>query len=68
MAEAIQLLVATVFLRSYVFVFLAFYLTVAAVAIGWRWTTLFTGIAWMVFKRYRRWGAAHSFVGRGVLS
>ncbi|MBI2882768.1 MAG: hypothetical protein HYY11_02485 [Candidatus Methylomirabilis oxyfera] len=69
MAEAIQLLVATVFLRSCVFVFLTFYLTVAAVAIGWRWTALFTGgIAWMVFTRYRQWGVAHSFVGRGVLS
>lgn len=80
MAEAIQLLVATVFPRSYVFVFLAFYLTATAVVIGWRRTALFTRIAWvvafsaeysstwMVFKRYSQWGAAHSFVGRGLLS
>lgn len=79
MAEAIQLLVATVFLRFYVFVFLAFYLTAAAVAIGRRWTALFAEIAWgvafsaeystwMVFKRYRQWGVAYSFVGRGVLA
>ncbi len=80
MAEAIQLLVATVFLRFYVFVFLAFYLTAAAVAIGWRWTALFTEIAWvvaflaeysstwMVFTRYRQLGMAYSFVGRGVLA
>lgn len=80
MAEAIQLLVSTVFLRFYVFVFLAFYLTAAAVAIRWWWTALFTGIArvvafsaeysstWMVFTRYRQWGVAYSFVGRGVLA
>lgn len=48
MAEAIQLFIATVFLRPYVFVFLAFYLTAASVAIGWRRTVLFTGIAWVV--------------------
>jgi uncharacterized membrane protein len=48
MAEAIQLLVATVFLRPYVFVFLAFYLAAAMIAIGWRRTALFTGIAWVV--------------------
>jgi uncharacterized membrane protein len=47
MAEAIQLLVATVFLRPYVFVFLVFYLTAATIAIGWRRTVLFTGIAWV---------------------
>ncbi|MBZ0170326.1 hypothetical protein MELA_01984 [Candidatus Methylomirabilis lanthanidiphila] len=67
MAEAIQLLVATVFLRPYVFVFLAFYLTAATVAIGWRRTALFTGIAWITFTRYWRWGAAHGFVGRRVM-
>ncbi|CBE67171.1 MAG: hypothetical protein F9K13_00605 [Candidatus Methylomirabilis oxygeniifera] len=66
MAEAIQLLVLTVFLRSYVLAFLAFSLMAAAVAIRWRWTALFTGIAWMVFARYRQWGVAYSFVGRGV--
>ncbi len=66
MAEAIQLLVSTVFLRSYVFVLLAFYLMAAAVAIRWRWAALFRGIAWMVFVRYRQWEAAHSFVDRGV--
>ncbi|MDE2058598.1 MAG: hypothetical protein KGL31_09910 [candidate division NC10 bacterium] len=48
MAEAIQLLVTTVFLRPYVFLFLAFYLTAASVAIGGRRTDLFTGIAWGV--------------------
>src|SRR5574337_354770 len=48
MAEAIQLLVATVFLRPYVFLFLAFYLTAATVAIGGQRTILFTGIAWVV--------------------
>lgn len=48
MAEAIQLLIATVLLRPYVFVFLAFYLTAASVAIGWRRAVLFTGIAWVV--------------------
>lgn len=48
MAETVQLFVATVFLRPYVFVFLAFYLTAAFVAIGWRRTVLFTGIAWVV--------------------
>src|SRR5574337_243106 len=47
MAEAIQLLIATVFLRPYVFVFLVFYLTVASVAIGWRRTALLTEIAWV---------------------
>ncbi|HWQ70511.1 MAG TPA: hypothetical protein VN494_11295 [Patescibacteria group bacterium] len=80
MAEAIQLLVATVVLRPYVFVFLAFYLTAATVAIGWRRIALFTGIAWvvafsaeyssarMVFRRYLEWRVAPSCVGRGVLS
>lgn len=47
MAEAIQLLIATVLLRPYVFVFLIFYLTAASVAIGWRRTALFTEIAWV---------------------
>src|SRR5574337_2197798 len=48
MVETIQLFVATVVLRPYVFVFLAFYLTAATVAIGWWRTALFTGIAWVV--------------------
>ena len=48
MAEAIQLLISTVLLRPYVFVFLAFYLAAASVAIGWRRTVLLTGIAWVV--------------------
>lgn len=68
MAEAIQLLISTVFLRSYVFTLLVRSLMVAVVAIRWRWTALFTGIAWMVFARYRHWGAAHSIDGRGVLA
>ncbi len=68
MAEAIQLLVATVFLRPYVFIFLAFYLTAATVAIGWWRTVLFTGIAWTVFARCRYWEATHSCVDRGVLA
>jgi putative membrane protein len=38
MAEAIQLLIATVVLRPYVFIFLAFYLTAVSVALrGNRW-------------------------------
>jgi len=68
MAEAIQLLVSTVFLQSYVFAFLAFYLMAAAVAIRWRWTALFTGIAWMVFTRCWQWSAARRHVSRGALS
>ncbi|MBZ0158955.1 carotenoid biosynthesis protein [Candidatus Methylomirabilis sp.] len=48
MAEAIQLLVVTVLLRPYAFLFLAFYLTAASVAIGWRRTALLTGLAWVV--------------------
>lgn len=48
MVETIQLLIATVFLRPYVFVFLAFYLTAATVAIGWQRTALLTAIAWVV--------------------
>src|SRR5574337_1387962 len=48
MVETIQLFVATVVLRPYVFVFLAFYLTAASVAIGRRRTVLFTVIAWVV--------------------
>jgi hypothetical protein len=68
MAEAIQLLISTVFLRSYVFALLAFSLMAAAVAIGWRWTVLFMGIVRMVFTRYQQRGAAHSCVGCGVLA
>jgi len=48
MADAIHLFIATVILRPYVFIFLAFYLTAATVAIGWRRTALFTVIAWVV--------------------
>lgn len=66
MAEAIQLLITTVFTRPYVLTFPAF-LTAATFAIGRRRTSLFTGIAWMAFTRYRRWGAAYGFVGRRVL-
>ena len=48
MAETIGLLVSTVLLRPYVFLFLALYLWAASAAIGWRRTALFTFIAWMV--------------------
>lgn len=47
-AETIRLFVSTVFLRPYVFLFLALYLWAAAAAIGWRRTALFTAIAWAV--------------------
>ncbi len=48
MREAIGLLLSTVLLRPYVFLFLALYLWVARAAIGRRRTALFTGIAWAV--------------------
>lgn len=68
MAEVIHLFIATVFLRPYVFIFPAFYLTAAMVAIRWRRTALFTVITWIVLKRYRQWGATHRFISRGVVS
>src|SRR5574337_378626 len=61
MAETIQLLIATVFLRPYVFVFLAFYLTAASVAIGWRRTALLTEIAWVA-----AFLAEYSSTGNGI--
>lgn len=48
MAEAIGLLLSTVLLRPYVFLFLACYLWAASLAIGWRRTVWFTLIAWVV--------------------
>ena len=45
MGGAIGLLVSTVLLRPYVFLFLALYLWAAAAAIGWRRTALFTATA-----------------------
>jgi putative membrane protein len=48
MAEAFELLISTVLLRPYVFLFLALYLWTASAAMGWRRTALFTAIAWGV--------------------
>ncbi len=48
MGEALGLLVSTVLLRPYVFLFLTLYLWAASAAIGRRRTVLFTGIAWAV--------------------
>jgi len=48
MTETIGLIIYTVLLRPYVFLFLALYLWAAAAAIGWRRTALFTAIAWVV--------------------
>jgi putative membrane protein len=48
MGETIGLLVSTVLLRPYVFLFLALYLWAASAAVGWRRTAWFTAIAWVV--------------------
>ncbi len=48
MTETAGLLLSTVLLRPYVFLFLALYLWAASSAIGWRRTALFTAIAWAV--------------------
>ena len=48
MTETIGLLVSTLLLRPYVFLFLALYLWAASSAIGWRRTAFFTAIAWAV--------------------
>lgn len=48
MAETVGLLVSTILLRPYVFLFLALSLWAASAAIGWRRTALFTALAWAV--------------------
>ena len=48
MAEACELLLSTVIMRPYVFLFLALYLWTASAAMGWRRTFLFTAVAWAV--------------------
>ncbi len=48
MAEAFELLISTVLLRPYVFLFLALYLWTASAAMGWSRTAVFTTVAWAV--------------------
>lgn len=48
MLHFIELLIGTVLLRPYVFVFLAAYLFLAITHIGWKRTTLFTALAYLV--------------------
>lgn len=46
--EILQLLVATVKLRPYVFVFFVIYLFIAVTSIGWRRTALYTILAYLI--------------------
>ncbi|MGH7429297.1 MAG: carotenoid biosynthesis protein [Candidatus Methylomirabilaceae bacterium] len=48
MVETLELLISTVLLRPYVFLFLALYLWTASSAMGWGRTALFTALAWGV--------------------
>ena len=44
--ETLELLLGTVLLRPYVFVFMAFYLAIAILNMGWARTVIFTGLAY----------------------
>ncbi len=46
--HVVRLLAGTVWLRPYVFVFLAVYLFAAVTKLGWRRTAVFTAVAWLV--------------------